>query len=297
MLETSLKEFLEYLEIERNRSQKTMENYHRYISDFVRWAKEQGITTAEQITLDVVRNYRLHLNRKVTMDGEQLKHITQNYYVIALRGMLTYLGKRGVATLSPEKVELSRQEERKVDFLEPDEVRRLIEGVSGSDINSLRDRAMVTTLFSTGLRVSELAGLNRENINVERGEFAVRGKGKKIRVVFLDQVAKKAISEYLHARADIEEALFLNHRSSTRLTVRQIQRILKHYAAKAGIVKRVTPHVLRHSFATGLLMKGADIRSVQEMLGHSSITTTQVYTHITNPRLKEVHEKYHNPAE
>lgn len=297
MLETSLKEFLEYLEIEKHRSQKTLENYGRYVGDFIHWAKEQGVSAPEQITLDVVRNYRLYLNRKTTIDGEQLKHITQNYYIIALRGMLAYLGKRGIITLTPEKVELSRQEQRKVDFLEPDEVRRLIEGVSGNDINSLRDRAIVTTLFSTGLRVSELAGLDRENINLERGEFAVRGKGKKIRVVFLDEVAKKAIQEYSSARADIEEALFLNHRSRTRLTVRQIQRILKHYAAKAGIVKHVTPHVLRHSFATGLLMKGADIRSVQEMLGHSSITTTQVYTHITNPRLKEVHKKYHNPAE
>lgn len=296
-MEQYIKEFLEYLEIERNRSPKTLENYGRYLHDFARWAKEHGVGTPKQITQDAVRNYRLYLNRKTTLEGEQLKHITQNYYIIALRGFLSYAIKRGITTLAPEKVELSRQEQRKVDFLEPDEVRRLVEAVEGSDMNTMRDRAIVTTLFSTGLRVSELAGLSREHINLERGEFAVRGKGRKVRVVFLDQAAKKAISEYTAARVDIEEALLLNHRSNTRLTVRQIQRILKHYAAKAGIVKKVTPHVLRHSLATELLMKGADIRSVQEMLGHSSITTTQVYTHITNPRLKEVHEKYHTPAE
>lgn len=296
-LDQALKEFLEYLEIEKNRSQKTLENYHRYLSHFIRWASGEGITSPEQITQDAVRNYRLQLNRKTTMDGEQLKHVTQNYYIIALRGLLSYLIKRGITTLAPEKLELSRQEQRKVDFLEPEEVRRLIEAVQGSDRNGLRDKAIVSTLFSTGLRVSELAGLNRENINLERGEFAVRGKGKKVRVVFLDEAAKGAIKDYFAARVDIEEAFLLNHRFLTRLTVRQIQRILKHYAAKAGIVKKVTPHVLRHSLATELLMKGADIRSVQEMLGHSSISTTQVYTHITNPRLKEVHKKYHNIAE
>lgn len=297
MLEKYVNDFLEYLEIEKNRSKKTLENYHRYLKFFIDWANGQGIKNPAAITSEVIRSYRLYLNRKITAAGEGLKHVTQNYYIIALRGFLRYLIKRGVATLAPEQVELSKQEERKVDFLEVQEVKRLVEAVKGDDMTSTRDRVIISTLFSTGLRVSELAGLNREHVNIERGEFAVRGKGKKIRVVFLDKASKQAMKDYVAKRTDIEEALVLNHRSNRRLTVRQIQRILKHYAAKAGIVKRVTPHVLRHSLATELLMKGADIRSVQEMLGHSSITTTQVYTHITNPRLKEVHEKYHNSAE
>lgn len=296
MLNEHVNDFLEYLEIEKNRSQKTLENYHRYLNDFINWAKSQGAKDPKGITQELVRGYRLVLNRRQIRGGEQLKRATQNYYIIALRGLLRFLIKKGIDTLAPEKVELSSQEQRKVDFLEPEEVRRLIEAVRGSHVNALRDRAILTTLFSTGLRVSELVSLNREHINLERGEFAVRGKGKKLRVVFLDEAAKKAIGEYFSQRTDIEEAFLLNHRTNTRLTVRQIQRIIKHYAAKAGIVKRVTPHVLRHSLATELLMRGADIRSVQEMLGHSSITTTQVYTHITNPRLKEVHEKYHKPA-
>lgn len=297
MLEPYIKEFLEYLEIERNRSRKTLENYRRYLDDFLRWAEEKGVRAPKEITQEVIRGYRLSLNRKETLGGEALKRITQNYYIIALRGFLRYLAKRGVDTLPAERVELSSQEQRKVDFLEPDEIRRLIAGVGGSHLNGLRDRAIVTVLFSTGLRVSELAALNREDINLDRGEFAVRGKGRKVRVVFLDPAAKEAIKSYVAARGDIEEALFINHRTQSRLTVRQIQRLMRAYAAKAGIVKRVTPHVLRHSFATDLLMQGADIRSVQEMLGHSSITTTQVYTHVTNPRLKEIHEKYHKPAE
>lgn len=297
MLGNHIHKFLEYLEIEKNRSQKTLENYRHYLTDFLRWAKDAGINEPSHITQENITAYRLYLNRKKTQDNEQIKRITQNYYIIALRGFLRYLIRRGVDTMAPEKVELSRQEGRKVDFLETDEIKRLVEAINGKDIAALRDKALTTTLFSTGLRVSELTSLNRENINLERGEFAVRGKGRKIRIVFLDEEAKKTIKAYLSAREDIEEPLLLNHRKKTRLTPRQVQRIIKHYAAKAGIVKRVTPHVLRHSLATELLMRGADLRSVQEMLGHSSITTTQVYTHITNPRLREVHQKYHKPAE
>lgn len=295
MLEQYINEFLEYLEIEKNRSQKTLENYRRYLKDFLAWANKEGIKTTQAITSESIRDYRLSLNRKITFDGNQLKKITQNYYIIALRGLLRFLVRRGIDTTAPEKVELSRHEERKVDFLEPEEVKRLIEATQGSSMNAARDRALITILFSTGLRVSELTSLNREHINIERGEFAVRGKGKKIRVVFLDEDAKKAIRAYLSLRTDIEEPLLLNHRQNTRLTPRQVQRLIKRYAGKAGIVKQVTPHVLRHSLATELLRNGADIRSVQELLGHSSITTTQIYTHVTNPRLKEVHEKYHKP--
>jgi site-specific recombinase XerD len=297
MLDNHINNFLEHLEIEKNRSSKTLENYRRYLSNFSHWASGQGISEPSHITRENVRSYRLYLHRRKGADGEGIKNKTQNYYIIALRGFLRFLIKSGIETLAPENVELSKQEERHVDFLEAGEVKRLIEGIEGKGINSARDRAIITTLFSTGLRVSELANLNRENINLERGEFAVRGKGKKIRVVFLDDIAKETIREYLSLRGDVEEPLVINHRTNTRLTPRQIQRLIKRYAAKAGIVKRVTPHVLRHSLATELLMRGADIRSVQEMLGHSSITTTQVYTHITNPRLKEVHEKYHKAAE
>lgn len=297
MFDRYINDFLEYLEIEKNRSQKTLENYRRYLKSFSQYAHSQGALTPKDVTQELIRTYRLWLNRRHTHEGGELKRATQNYYLIALRGFLRFLVKRGIDTLAPEKVELSRQEARKVDFLEPEEVRRLVQAVQGDDFGSLRDKAIVTTLFSTGLRVSELTGLNREHINLERGEFAVRGKGRKLRVVFLDEAAKKAIKAYLSRRGDIEEPLLLNHRSNTRLTVRQVQRLIRKYAAKAGIIKRITPHVLRHSLATELLMHGADIRSVQEMLGHSSITTTQIYTHVTNPRLKEVHEKYHKPAE
>ena len=302
MLEKYIKDFLEYLELEKGRGQKTLEVYKRYLRQFAHWAKERGIQTPETITPDALREYRLFLNRKITQQKETVKRVTQNYYLIALRGFLRYLITHNIDTLSPEQIELAKPEDRKIDFLEPEEVTRLLEETTGATLQSFRDRAIISTLFSTGLRVSELTSLNREHINMERGEFSVRGKGKKIRIVFLDELSKKAIKEYLKARQDVNEALFIRHKikespkGSLRLTPRTIQRIMKYYAAKAGIVKHATPHTLRHSLATELLSRGADIRSVQEMLGHSNISTTQVYTHVTNPRLKEVHEKYHGPA-
>ena len=309
-------EFLEYLEIERNRSQLTIRNYDHYLDRFLDWAM---IRNPEEITSDLVRKFRLYLNRYKDSKEKNLKKVTQDYYVIALRGFLKYLAKRDIKTLASEKVELGKTEEREVEFLETEEVKRLLDSVKTDNKNSegdigqcrlqnfcyLRDKAILELLFSTGLRVSEIANLNRENINLKSGEFSVRGKGGKIRLVFISDSAKGILLNYIKKRKDLDPALFIHfkkgsativgnrHACSLRLTPRSIQRIVKKYAVKAGIVKKVTPHTLRHSFATDLLMNGADIRSVQSMLGHSSITTTQIYTHITNKHLKDIHKKFH----
>ena len=301
-------EFLEYLEIEKNRSQLTIRNYDHYLDRFLDWAM---VRDPEDITSDLVRKFRLYLNRYKDDKGRNLKKATQDYYVIALRGFLKYLAKQDIKTLASEKVELGKSEEREVEFLELEEVRRLILAVKGNKISDLRDRAILELLFSTGLRVSELSGLDRDSINLKSGEFSIRGKGGKIRLVFISDSAKNAIINYIKKRKDIDSALFVNIKKpakvnnnektkssknvcSLRLTPRSIQRIVKKYAIKAGIIKKVTPQTLRHSFATDLLMNGADIRSVQSMLGHSSITTTQIYTHITNRHLKDIHKKFHS---
>lgn len=308
------KEFLEYLEIERSRSAKTIENYGRYLDFFLRWA---DIKDPKDITDDLIRSYRLHLNRLEDRNGNRLKKVTQGYYVIALRSFLKYLAKRDIKTLQAEKVEIGKTPDREVEFLEEDEVERLLSVANGSDFKSLRDRAILELLFSAGLRVSELISIDRDRLNLKSGELSVRGKGSKIRVVFISDTAKKALETYLGKRTDIDPALFVRDVKSQekfkiresrtnekrigsnkkddnlRLTPRTVQRIVKYYAVKAGIVKNVHPHTLRHSFATDLLINGADIRSVQAMLGHSSITTTQVYTHITNKQLKEVHQAFH----
>lgn len=297
-------EFLEYLEIEKNRSQLTIRNYDHYLNSFLDWAM---VRSPEDITAELVRKFRLYLNRRRDEKNRSLKKQTQDYYIIALRGFLKYLAKKDIKTLASEKVELGKSEEREVEFLELEEIKRLIFAVSGNELSDLRDKAILELLFSTGLRVSELSGLNRDSINLKTGEFAVRGKGGKIRLVFVSDAAKNAVISYLEKRKDTDPALFVNIKkpsqnnkdnkktdSLLRLTPRSIQRIVKKYAIKAGIVKKVTPHTLRHSFATDLLMNGADIRSVQSMLGHSSITTTQIYTHITNKHLKDVHKKFHS---
>lgn len=321
-------QFLEYLEIEKSRSQKTIENYDRYLNHFLSWSK---IKNPEDITDNLVRNYRIFLNRYKDKNEKGLKKATQSYYVIALRSFLKYLAKRDIKTLQAEKVEIGKTPDREVEFLEPEEVERIIAAASGSSFKSLRDQAILELLFSAGLRVSELIGINRDKLDLGSGELSVRGKGNKIRVVFISDSAKSAIRSYLDKRTDIDPALFVRdtkglekfekknvgarfiapknkelvkiqgaiNRAPTkdldnlRLTPRSVQRIVKYYAAKAGIVKNVHPHTLRHSFATDLLINGADIRSVQAMLGHSSITTTQVYTHITNKQLKEVHKAFH----
>lgn len=295
-----LTDFLEYLEIERNRSQKTIENYHHYLSRFLDWS---GVKTPEDITLDVVRKYRIYLNRFQDEKGRELKKITQNYHIIALRSFIKYLSKRDILVLSAEKIEVGKNPATMVEFLDPSELERLLGSASSEDAKSLRDRAILELLFSAGLRVSELTNINRDQVNLKNQEFSVRGKGGKVRIVFISDTAKEALGKYLRKRTDIDPALFVrlpkkgakekDKKGNLRITQRSIQRIVKYYATKAGIVKDVHPHTLRHSFATDLLANGADIRSVQAMLGHSSITTTQIYTHVTNQGLKDIHKKFH----
>lgn len=266
-------QFLEYLEIEKNRSPKTVENYDHYISRILKFLQAKS---PNDLTEEGIRKFRIDLNR------QPFKKITQNYHIIALRSFLKYLAKRDIKALAPEKLELAKQEDREVSFLEEDELEKFLKSPE-----DLRDKAILETLFSTGLRVSELISLKRTEIDFNRGEFTVRGKGSKLRVVFLSDSAIKAIEAYLEKRTDIEPELF-------PFTVRTVQRIVRKYAIKSGIVgKKVSPHSLRHSYATDLLRNGADIRSVQTMLGHSSITTTQIYTHVTDKQLRETHKKFH----
>jgi len=290
------KEFLEYLEIEKGRSLKTVENYDRYLTKFINFSK---INSPEQITDEKVRLFRLWLNRQIVnkKSGETLKKKTQNYYLIALRVFLKYLIKRDINSLSPDKIELAKVEERAIDLISQDELARLIEAPNEKDLKSLRDKAILELLFSTGLRVSELCSLNSD-IDLKKDEMSVRGKGEKIRVVFISEEAKKSLKNYLDKRKDMEEALFINFgfKGGKRLEPRSIQRIVKFYAIKAGITKKVTPHVIRHSFATDLLRNGADLRSVQIMLGHSDISTTQIYTHVTDQQLREIHKKFHGKS-
>ena len=278
--------FLEYLEIEKGRSVKTVENYDRYLTRFLAFSK---ITAPGNIAEQSVREFRIHLNRQAGTSGT-MKHKTQNYYMISLRAFLKFLRKRDIESLNPERIELAKVGQRDLDLITSDELNRLI-NVKGTSLPALRDRAILELFFSTGLRVSELCALNRD-IDLSRDEFSVRGKGEKVRVVFLSPAAKAAIKAYEAKRGDVEEALFIST-SNTRLTPRSIERIVKGYAIKAGITRKVTPHVIRHSFATDLLENGADLRSVQALLGHQNIATTQVYTHVTDKHLREVHKKFH----
>ncbi|OIP80833.1 hypothetical protein AUK45_02945 [Candidatus Peregrinibacteria bacterium CG2_30_44_17] len=289
-------DFLEHAEIAKNQSEKTIENYQHYLSRFVEFA---GDISPKEITLNMVQKYQLHLNRL----PENLGKKTQNYHIIALRAFLKYLTKNDYATLPPEKIELAKIQERTVEFLSREELERLFESVDLNSPKGFRNRAILETLYSTGLRVSELNSLNRKQVDLKRREFMVRGKGRKPRIVFISDRCAKWLEEYLKTRTDNFEPLFINYgrtRSKDdistgekrRLTQYTIQDIVRQSARYAGLVKKVTPHILRHSFATELLHNGADIRAVQEMLGHASITTTQIYTHVTNSRLKEVHKKY-----
>ncbi|HVV14799.1 MAG TPA: site-specific tyrosine recombinase/integron integrase [Candidatus Paceibacterota bacterium] len=287
-------EFLEYLEIEKGRSVKTVENYDRYLNRFLAFSK---VSSPSGITERGVREFRLHLNRQDGTSGT-MKHKTQNYYMISLRAFLKFLRKRDIESLNPEKIELAKVGARDLDLISSDELNRLIQGPKGDSLTALRDRAIMELFFSTGLRVSELVGLNRD-LDLSRDEFSVRGKGEKVRVVFLSPAAKRAIKAYLDKRGDIDDALFVQmgkaskNAKQLRLTPRSIERMIKQYATKAGITRKVTPHVIRHSFATDLLESGADIRSVQALLGHANIATTQVYTHITDKHLREIHKKFH----
>lgn len=287
-------EFLEYVEIERGRSVKTVENYDRYLSRYLAFSK---VRSPMDITERSIREFRLHLNRQPGT-AATMKLKTQNYYLIALRAFLKFLRKRDIESLNPERIELAKVSARDLDLITNEELNRLIAGAKGDNLQSLRDRAMLELLFSTGLRVSELCSLNRD-LDLSRDETSVRGKGEKVRVVFFSPEAKRAIKAYLDKRKDLDEALFVQNGKAVktakdlRLTPRSVERIVKHYATKAGITRKVTPHVIRHSFATDLLQNGADLRSVQAMLGHANIATTQVYTHVTDKHLREVHKKFH----
>ncbi|HEY4522426.1 MAG TPA: site-specific tyrosine recombinase/integron integrase [Candidatus Paceibacterota bacterium] len=296
-------QFLEYLEIEKGRGVKTVENYDRYLVRFLGYAK---VTKPGQITEQMVREFRIQLNRSAGVHGTMKKN-TQNYHLIALRAFLKFLRKRDVGSLNPERIELAKTGGRDLDLITAAELNRIMKAPTGDTLTALRDRAILELFFSTGLRVSELCNLNQD-IDLTRDEFSVRGKGEKVRVVFLSHSAKQAVAEYLKKRGDMSEALFVSYgpayakasagkkgqnKDLPRLTPRSVERMVKQYAVKAGITRKVTPHVIRHSFATDLLENGADLRSVQALLGHANIATTQVYTHVTDKHLLEVHRAFH----
>jgi len=288
-------QFLEYIEIEKGRSVKTVENYDRYLRRFLEYAK---VKSPSQITEQMVREFRITLNRSGGVSGTMKKN-TQNYHLIALRAFLKFLRKRDIESLNPERIELAKTSGRDLDLITADELNRIMKAPAGDELAALRDRAILELLFSTGLRVSELCGLNQD-LDLSRDEFSVRGKGEKVRVVFLSASAKKAVGEYLKKRGDMSEALFVSYGKGSskekdlpRITPRSVERMVKQYAIKAGITRKVTPHVIRHSFATDLLENGADLRSVQALLGHANIATTQVYTHVTDKHLREVHKAFH----
>jgi site-specific recombinase XerD len=286
-IETLKRRFLEYIEISKGRSVKTIENYDRYLTRFIAFSK---VKTASAITDESVREFRLYLNR------QNLKKNTQNYYLIALRAFLKYLQRESIPSLSPERIELAKVPERSLDLISSAELERLMQAPSGDDVESLRDRAILELLFSTGLRVSELCALDTD-LDLSRDELSVRGKGDKVRVVFLSARAKTSVRAYLKARKDLEEALFVGYgwggKHPHRVAPTDIQRWVKYYATKAGITTKITPHTLRHLFATDLLENGADLRSVQALLGHANIATTQVYTHVTDRHLHDVHKAFH----
>lgn len=297
-------QFLEFLEVEKNASPLTIRNYRHYLERFLHFGASQSptLSSAASINLEVVRKYRLYLSRFEDGDGMTLKRITQNYHMIALRAFLRYMVKRDIATLTPEKIELPKAESRSLKFLERDAVERLLNMPEISEEAGLRDKAILEVLFSTGLRVSELARLNRDSINFDRNEFGVIGKGGRARVVFLSDKSSLWLQKYITVRSDHQKPLFIRYGGKKditksdeelRLSVRSIQRIVEKYVKKARLPIKITPHGLRHSFATDLLSGGADLRAIQEMLGHKNISTTQIYTHVTNPRLKEIHQKYH----
>ncbi len=299
-IQTALKQFLEYMEIEKGRSLKTIDNYQRYLERFIRFAK---IKKTDEINTDTIREFRLYLNRQqgIKMRGQTsstMKKKTQNYHLIALRMFLKWMLKRDIPSLAPDKIELAKTSSRQIDHIDIEDIYRML-AVSKKHP---RNHAILELLFSTGLRVSELCSLNRD-LDLTKDEFTIRGKGEKLRIVFLSEAARKSIQKYLETRTDMDEALFIQEgprrvkleeqNVSLRLTPRSVERIVKHIALEAGISKRVTPHTIRHSFATDLLRNGADIRSVQMMLGHSNIATTQIYTHVTNKQLREIHKKFH----
>jgi len=291
-----VKDFTEYMEVERGRSKKTIRNYKLYMDRFVEATEDMDVG---EININTLRQYRLWLNRHKS----GMTIITQSYHLIVLRGFLTYLSKRDIQSMSATKIDLPRTSRRQVTFLDFDEVVSIMKVIPIDTIQGKRDRAIFELLFSSGLRVSELVNLDTDHVNTKRREFMVRGKGQKDRPVFIGSSAAKFVESYINARDDNLKPLFIGYSRTDladddrRIRVRSVQRIVTKYAKLAGITKHVSPHTLRHSFATELLMNGADIRSVQSMLGHSSITTTQVYTHITDKHLREIHEKFHRDSE
>lgn len=303
-----IEDFLEHLEIESGRSKKTIENYRLYLERFLEISQEilnKDDIKPSDIDRELLRKYRLRLNRYGSENGgDDLKIITQTYHLIALRGFLKYLTRREIKSLDPSLIDLPHVIRKQVTFLHFDEVEDMLNQIDTSTESGLRDRAIIELLYSGGLRVSELVGLDRGSINLERREFMVRGKGSKDRPIFISQSAADRVQDYLDARTDSLPALFLNNSRNTqtvdtsgdfrRITARSVERIVEKYARLAGITKHVSPHTLRHSFATDLLMNGADLRSVQSMLGHADISTTQIYTHVTDAHLKEIHEKFHS---
>jgi site-specific recombinase XerD len=304
-LETLKTQYLEYIEIEKGRSLNTVINYTHYLDTFFSFKK---IDSPDDITEELIREYRLFLNRKSIgvkgKNNETLKRRTQNYYLIALRAFLKYLGKRRVPIISPDVIELAKVPERSLDLISIEELGRIMKAPQSekNELRKLRDTAILELLFSTGLRVSELCSLSRD-LDITKDEFSIRGKGDKIRVVFVSEEARQAVKNYLAKRPDIDDAMFvqidkkalkINTKRGLRLTSRSIERIVKYYAIKAGISKKVTPHVIRHSFATDLLSNGADLRSVQMLLGHANIATTQIYTHVTDKHLRDVHKNFHS---
>ena len=300
-----IEEFLEYLEVEKNVSPLTIRDYRHYLEMFADWSKEHyPISKPGDLTLEAVRKYRVYLAHYNSPNGGlPLKKVTQNYYVIALRSFLRYLVRKDLPVVAPEKIELPRTESRSLKFLEREQMERLLNMPDISTPQGLRDKAILEMLFSTGLRVSELVNLDREQINLERGEFGVKGKGGKIRVVFLSDRAKEWLDRYLKQRNDPFKPLFVRYAGSQvidnkgekmRLTARSVQRIVEKYVLAAKLPVKISVHGIRHSFATDLLTNGADLRSVQEMLGHKNVTTTQIYTHVTHRQLKEVHRAFHS---
>lgn len=296
---TAVEQFLEYLELEQNRSANTIANYSHYLTRLSDFA---GDIKLKDIDVEMIRKWRMWLNRLGTNTSDELSKTTQNYHLIALRSFLRFCAKRNLTAMAPDKIELARTRRPQVTFLTTEELERLAAQPDVSHINGLRDRAIIELLFASGLRVSELVKLDRDHVNLTRREFMVRGKGQKDRPIFISPEAADWIKQYLDKRQDNTKPLFIRYSGTkkvdlsgnyTRLTARSIQRMVSRYARLAGITKHVSPHTLRHSFATDLLMNGADLRSVQAMLGHSNISTTQIYTHVTDPHLKAVHEKFH----
>lgn len=302
---SAVDQFLEYLELEKNASKLTIRNYRHYLNRFLQFGASQSPTLSNPASISslIIRNYRLYLSHFTAEGGLTLKRITQNYHLIALRAFLRYLIRHNIDVLSPDKIELARAESRSLKFLDREQVDRLLQMPQISTPQGLRDKALMEVLFSTGLRVSELVRLNRDSVNLQRKEFGVIGKGGRARVVFLSDAATEWLQRYLDKREDTYQPLFIRYAGKTpvpdrtgedfRITVRTVQRVIEQYVRKAKLPIKITPHGLRHSFATDLLSAGADLRAIQEMLGHKNISTTQIYTHVTNPQLREIHKRFH----